>query len=113
MDEAPLREVRTAPSPTSRRSARSHATGARQASSSAAARRMQAAGSAAAVVAVAAAIPAVTGAFGKGSAGPRRAPVPRARPPGTAYVVNSAGGTVTPIDLATNTPGEPIKVGGE
>jgi DNA-binding beta-propeller fold protein YncE len=64
---------------------------------------------AAAVVALAAGIPAVTGAFGKGSATPRPEAVPKA-PTGTAYVINSAGGTVTPIDLATNTPGEPIKV---
>ena len=32
-------------------------------------------------------------------------------PTGTAYVINSGGGTVTPIDLATNTPGQPIRVG--
>ena len=34
-------------------------------------------------------------------------------PTGTAYVINSGGGTVTPIDLATNTAGKPIDVPGE
>jgi hypothetical protein len=29
----------------------------------------------------------------------------------TAYVRNGASGTVTPIDLATSTPEEPIRVG--
>jgi YVTN family beta-propeller protein len=29
----------------------------------------------------------------------------------TAYVANGATGTVTPIDLATNTPGKPVKIG--
>jgi YVTN family beta-propeller protein len=32
-------------------------------------------------------------------------------PAPTAYVANAAGGTVTPIDTATNTAGKPIKVG--
>jgi YVTN family beta-propeller protein len=67
---------------------------------------------AAAVVAVAAVIPVVAGAFGNTSAGPRPAAPPKA-PRGTAYVINSGGGTVTPIDLATNTPGKPIKASGE
>jgi DNA-binding beta-propeller fold protein YncE len=67
---------------------------------------------AAAVVAVAAAIAAVTGAFGNTSAGPRPA-APLKAPTGTAYVINSGGGTVTPINLATNTPGKPIKASGE
>ncbi len=31
----------------------------------------------------------------------------------TAYVSNGASGTVTPIDLATSTPGKPIAVGGK
>jgi DNA-binding beta-propeller fold protein YncE len=71
----------------------------------------RAAGAAAAVLVVAVVIPAVTGAFGKSSAGPRAEPLPKA-PTGTAYVITSAAGTVTPIDLATNTPGKPIDVSG-
>jgi DNA-binding beta-propeller fold protein YncE len=67
---------------------------------------------AAGVVAVAAVIPAVTGVFGNTPARPRPAAAPKA-PTGTAYVINSGGGTVTPIDLATNTPGKPIDVSGE
>jgi DNA-binding beta-propeller fold protein YncE len=67
---------------------------------------------AAAVVTVAAVIPVVTGALGNRSVGPRPEAPPKA-PTGTAYVINSGGGTVTPIDLATNTPGKPIKVSGE
>jgi hypothetical protein len=73
----------------------------------------RATGGVAAVVVVAAAIPAVTGAFGNTSPGPRpEAPfsVPKVPsvPTGTAYVINSGGGTVTPIDLATSTAGKPI-----
>jgi DNA-binding beta-propeller fold protein YncE len=70
------------------------------------------AGAAAAVVVVTAVIPAVTGAFGNTSAGPRQETLPKA-PTGTAYVINSGGQTVTPIDLATNTPGKPIPADGE
>jgi hypothetical protein len=92
--------------------------------------RIRHAAAAAAVVAVmAAVIPAVTGVFGNTAAGPHPGaarqgpgyasdsgggtPRPGAAPRGTAYVINSGGGTVTPIDLATNTPGKPIKVSGE
>jgi DNA-binding beta-propeller fold protein YncE len=78
--------------------------------------RMRRAVSGAAAVAVAAAvIPAATGVFGNTSARPRTAmppPVPKV-PTGIAYVIDSGGGTVTPIDLATNTAGKPIGVPGE
>jgi DNA-binding beta-propeller fold protein YncE len=70
---------------------------------------------AAAVAVVAAAIPAATGVFGNASARPRTgAPpsVPKVST-GTAYVIDSGGGTVTPIDLATSTAGKPIDVSGE
>ena len=67
---------------------------------------------AAAVVALAAVTPALTGVFGNRSAAPRL-PTPPEAPAGTAYVINSGGGTVTPIDLATNTPGKPIKASGD
>jgi DNA-binding beta-propeller fold protein YncE len=82
------------------------------------ARIRRATGGAAAVVVVAAVIPAATGAFGNGSAGQRpeaRFSLPKVPsvPTGTAYVINSGGGTVTPIDLATNTAGKPIDVPGE
>jgi YVTN family beta-propeller protein len=78
----------------------------------------RATGGVAAVVVVAAVIPAATGAFGNTSSGPRpEAPfsVPKVPsvPTGTAYVINSGGGTVTPIDLATGTAGKPIDVSGE
>ena len=78
----------------------------------------RATGGVAAVVVVAAVIPAATGAFGNTSSGPRpEAPfsVPKVPsvPTGTAYVINSGGGTVTPIDLATNTAGKPVDVSGE
>jgi DNA-binding beta-propeller fold protein YncE len=81
-------------------------------------RMRRAAGGAAAVVVAAAVIPAAAGVFGNTSAGPRTAatpPVPRvpAVPTGTAYVITSGAGTVTPIDLATNTAGKPIDVSGE
>jgi DNA-binding beta-propeller fold protein YncE len=81
-------------------------------------RMRRAAGGAAAVVVVAAAIPAATGVLGHTSAGPRTAApfsapkVPRV-PTGMAYVINSGGGTVTPIDLATSTAGKPIDIAGE
>jgi DNA-binding beta-propeller fold protein YncE len=82
------------------------------------ARLRRAIGGAAAVVVVAAIVPAATGVFGNTAAGPHtRAPfslpkVPSV-PTGTAYVINSGGGTVTPIHLATNTAGKPIEVSGE
>jgi DNA-binding beta-propeller fold protein YncE len=76
------------------------------------ARRWSAAGGAAAVVAVAVVMASVTGAFGNTSVGPRPEAPPEAAT-GTAYVINSGGGTVTPIDLATNTAGKPIDVSGE
>lgn len=81
-------------------------------------RMRRAAGGAAAVVVVAAVIPVAHGAFGHTAAGPRRAapfPVPKVPrvPTGTAYVINSGGGTVTPIDLATSTAGKPIDIAGE
>jgi DNA-binding beta-propeller fold protein YncE len=92
--------------------------------------RIRHAAAAAAVVAVMAAVlPAVTGVFGNTAAGPHPGAArqgtgdasnsgggtarPGAAARGTAYVINSGGGTVTPIDLATNTPGKPIKVSGE
>ena len=75
-------------------------------------RTRHAAGAAAVVAVMAAVIPAVTGVFGHTAAGPHPATPPKA-PTGTAYVINSGGGTVTPIDLATNTPGTPIKASGE
>ena len=90
--------------------------------------RIRHAAAAAAVVAVMAAVlPAVTGVFGNTAAGPHPGAArqgtgdasnsgggtarPGAAARGTAYVINSGGGTVTPIDLATNTPGKPIKIG--
>jgi YVTN family beta-propeller protein len=93
------------------------------------ARIRHASGAAAVVAVMAVVIPAVTGVFGNTAAGPHPGaarqgtghasnsgggtPRPGAAPRGTAYVINSGGGTVTPIDLATNTPGKPIKVNGE
>jgi DNA-binding beta-propeller fold protein YncE len=82
------------------------------------ARMWRAAGGAAAVVVVAAIVPAATGVFVNTAAGPRTGAqfslpkVPNV-PTGTAYVINSGGGTVTPIHLATNTAGKPIEVSGE
>jgi DNA-binding beta-propeller fold protein YncE len=67
------------------------------------ARMRRAAGAAAVVAAVAAALPAVTGVLGNRAAAPSA---------GTAYVVIQQSGTVVPIDLATNTPEQPIQVGG-
>jgi YVTN family beta-propeller protein len=81
-------------------------------------RLRRAAGGAAAVVVAAAVIPAATGVLGHTSARQRTAApfsvpkVPRV-PTGTAYVINSGGGTVTPIDLATSTAGKPIDIAGE
>ncbi|HTU95332.1 MAG TPA: YncE family protein [Solirubrobacteraceae bacterium] len=81
-------------------------------------RMRRAAGGAAAVAVAAAVIPAAHGVFGHTAGGPRTAApfsppkVPRV-PTGTAYVINSGGGTVTPIDLATGTAGKPIDIAGE
>jgi YVTN family beta-propeller protein len=88
------------------------------------ARMRRAVGGAAAVVMVAAIVPAATGVSGKGSARPGAGAPPSVPtvptgilgdelPTGTAYVINSGGGTVTPIDLATNTAEKPIDVSGE
>ena len=80
------------------------------------ARIRRAAGGTAVVAAMAAVIPAVTGVLGSTAAAPHHAPhlapLPWTAPDGTAYVIGS-GGTVTPIDLATSTPGRPIIVSGE
>jgi YVTN family beta-propeller protein len=76
----------------------------------------RAAGGAAVVVAIAAVTPAVTGVLGRTAATPHPAPRPAGPwvpPTGTAYVINSGGGTVTPIDLATSTPEKPIIISGE
>jgi YVTN family beta-propeller protein len=67
------------------------------------ARLRRAAGTAAVVTAAAACIPAFTGIAGNRAAAPSAA---------TAYIANYSSGTVTPINLATNTPGKPIPVGG-
>jgi DNA-binding beta-propeller fold protein YncE len=82
------------------------------------ARMRRAVSGAAAVAVVAAVIPAATGVFGNTSARPRTGAPPSVPkvptvPRGTAYVIDSGGGTVTPIDLATNTAGKPIDVPGE
>ncbi len=66
------------------------------------ARMRRAAGAAAVVAAVAAALTAVTGILGDKAAAPSA---------GTAYVVIQGSGTVVPIDLATNSPTQPIQVG--
>jgi DNA-binding beta-propeller fold protein YncE len=81
-------------------------------------RMRRAAGGAAAVVVAAAVIPAATGVFGNTASAPRTAATPSApkvpaAPTGSAYVITSGAGTVTPIDLATNTAGKPIPVSGE
>ena len=55
----------------------------------------------------AAAIPAAVGIRGSTAPGPH----PGTARKGIAYVINSGGGTVTPINLTTNTPGKPIKIG--
>jgi YVTN family beta-propeller protein len=85
------------------------------------ARIRRAAGGTAVVIAVAAVIPAATGVFGNTAAGRHPGTVHKgparphhvAAPTGTAYVINSGGGTVTPINVATNTAGKPINVSGE
>ena len=79
------------------------------------------AGGAVVVIAVAAVIPAAIGTLGNTPAARHhtarhhapRPPGPWVPPNGTAYVINSGGGTVTPIDLATSTAGKPIDVSGE
>lgn len=80
------------------------------------ARIRRAAGGAAVVIVVAAVIPAAVGTLAN-NPGPRRhasrTPGPWVPPDGTAYVINSGGGTVTPINLATSTAGKPIDVSGE
>jgi YVTN family beta-propeller protein len=80
------------------------------------ARLRRAAGGAAVVIVFAAVIPAAIGTLANPPA-PRhhapRQPGPWVPPNGTAYVMNSGGGTVTPIDLATSTAGKPIDVSGE
>jgi len=81
-------------------------------------RMRRAAGGAAAVAVAAAVIPAAHGVFGHTAAGPRTAapfsaPKVPAVPTGTAYVITSGAGIVTPIDLATNTAAQPIDVSGE
>jgi YVTN family beta-propeller protein len=73
------------------------------------ARIRRAAGGTAVVAAIAAVIPAVTAVLGHTVAAPR----PWTPPNGTAYVINSGGGTVTPIDLATSSARKPIIVSGE
>jgi YVTN family beta-propeller protein len=76
----------------------------------------RAAGGAAVVIVFAAVIPVAIGALANAPA-PRhhapRPPGPWVPPNGTAYVINSGGGTVTPIDLATSTAEKPIDVSGE
>ncbi len=85
------------------------------------ARIRRAAGGTAVVVAMAVVIPAATGVFDNTAARPhpgtahKRAARPHheAARTGTAYVINSGGGAVTPINVATNTAGKPIAVSGE
>jgi YVTN family beta-propeller protein len=85
------------------------------------ARIRRATGGTAVVIAMAAVIPAATGVFGNTAAGPHpgtarkgaAGPHHEAARVGTAYVINSGGGTVTPIDVATDTAGKPINVSGE
>jgi DNA-binding beta-propeller fold protein YncE len=81
----------------------------------------RATGGAAVVVALAAVLPAAIGTLGNSPATRHHAarhhaprpPGPWVPPSGTAYVMNSGGGTVTPIDLATSTAEKPIDVSGE
>jgi YVTN family beta-propeller protein len=75
------------------------------------ARIRRAAGGTAAVIVFAAVIPAAAGTFT--SAAGHHAPGASAPSSGTAYVINSGGGTVTPIDLATSRAEKPIDVSGE
>ena len=80
------------------------------------ARIRRAAGGAAVAIVFAAAVPAVIGTLPNTPAPPHHAPRPPGPwvpPSGTAYVINSGGGTVTPIDLATSTAEKPIDVSGE
>jgi len=80
------------------------------------ARMRRAAGGAAVVIVSAAVIPAAIATLANTPV-PRhhasRPPGPWVPPNGTAYVINSGGGTVTPIDLATSTAEKPIDVSGE
>jgi YVTN family beta-propeller protein len=79
-------------------------------------RTRRTAGAAAVVVVMAAVIPAAIGTLGNPPAARHhtlRPPGPWVPPHGTAYVINSGGGTVTPIDLATSTAEKPIDVSGE
>jgi len=80
------------------------------------ARIRRAAGGAAVVIVFAVVIPAAIGTLANTPASRHHAtrpPGPWVPPNGTAYVMNSGGGTVTPIDLATSTAGKPIIVSGE
>jgi len=75
----------------------------------------RAAGGAAVVMTMAAVIPVAIGTLGNTAARHHapRPPGPWVPPSGTAYVINSGGATVTPIDLATSTAERPIDVSGE
>jgi DNA-binding beta-propeller fold protein YncE len=80
------------------------------------ARIRRAAGGAAVVIVFAAVIPVAIGTLANTPAARHHAPRPPGPwvpPNGTAYVINSGGGTVTPIDLATSTAEKPIDVSGE
>jgi YVTN family beta-propeller protein len=85
------------------------------------ARIRRTAGGAAVVIAMAAVIPVAIGTLGNPPAARHHAPQhhaprtpgPWVPPHGTAYVINSGGGAVTPIDLATSTAEKPIDVSGE
>ncbi len=80
------------------------------------ARIRRTAGGAAVVIVFAAVIPAAIGTLANTPAARHHAPRPPGPwvpPNGTAYVINSGGGTVTPIDLATSTAEKPIDVSGE
>jgi YVTN family beta-propeller protein len=76
------------------------------------ARIRRAAGGAAVVIVFAAVIPAAIGTLAPRHHTPQ-SPGPWVPPNGTAYVINSGGQTVTPIDLATSTAEKPIGVSGE
>jgi YVTN family beta-propeller protein len=80
------------------------------------ARIRRATGGAAVVIVFAAVIPVAIGTLANTPAARHHAPRPPGPwlpPTGTAYVINSGGGTVTPIDLATSTAEKPIDVSGE
>jgi YVTN family beta-propeller protein len=80
------------------------------------ARIRRAAGGVAVVIVFAAVIPVAIGTLANTPAARHHAPRPPGPwvpPNGTAYVINSGGGTVTPIDLATSTAEKPIDVSGE